>query len=216
MAKAIADEMASVAAERMAEIMDTAPPNIVEEGYVPTRQTSPSLVKNTAIGGMAGLFLAAVIVLAVFVMNDTIKTPEDVEKYLQLNVLGTIPVFEVDDGKKHGKRKKKKSRRERKAERLREETEDRIQRELAKEMAGRRYEDEEDEEDMMPHQVFGRKKKHHAARDEEYGGDYDEDYAEESAGEYAEEYVEEYDGDYDSRKPDHDFEEMCIRDSLDC
>ena len=83
---------------------------------------------------MAGLFLAAVIVLAVFVMNDTIKTPEDVEKYLQLNVLGTIPVFEVDDGKK-GRKKKKKSRRARKAERLREETEDRIQRDIAHEMA---------------------------------------------------------------------------------
>lgn len=167
MAKAIADEMASVAASRMAEIMDTAPPNIVEEGYVPTRQTSPSLVKNTAIGGMAGLFLAAVIVLAVFVMNDTIKTPEDVEKYLQLNVLGTIPVFEVDDGKK-GRKKKKKSRRARKAERLREETEDRIQREIAQEMAERRREADEDEDDIMPHQVFNKKKRRNAARDEEY------------------------------------------------
>lgn len=164
MAKAIADEMASVAASRMAEIMDTAPPNIVEEGYVPTRQTSPSLVKNTAIGGMAGLFLAAVIVLAVFVMNDTIKTPEDVEKYLQLNVLGTIPVFEVDDGKK-GRKGKKKSRKERKAERLREETEDRIQREIAQEMAERRREADEDEEDIMPHQVFGKRKNRNAARD---------------------------------------------------
>lgn len=145
MAKAIADEMASVAADRMAEIMDTAPPNIVEEGYVPTRQTSPSMVKNTAIGGMAGLFLAVVIVLVIFVMNDTIKTPEDVEKYLQLTVLGTIPVFDVDDGKKGKTRKKKRkqSKRAQKAEQPWEEPEQRIQRELSHE----KYVDEDDDFD---------------------------------------------------------------------
>lgn len=168
MAKAIADEMASVAAERMAEIMDTAPPNIVEEGYVPTRQTSPSLVKNTAIGGIAGLFLAAVIVLLIFVMNDTIKTPEDVEKYLQLTVLGTIPVFDVDDGKKGktGKKKRKQSKRAQKAEQLREETEQRIQRELSHE----KYVDEGDDFDS------GFEDDYDSDYNDDYSGDYNNDF----------------------------------------
>lgn len=107
MAKAIADEFASVASVRMAEIMDSAPPNIVEEGYLPTRKTSPSTTKNTAIGGMVGIFAAMAVVVILFVMNDSIKTPEDVEKYLGLTVLGTIPIFEESDGTGKTTRKKK-------------------------------------------------------------------------------------------------------------
>lgn len=105
MAKSIADEMATVAARRMAEIMDTVPPSIVEEGHVPTKQTSPNLAKNAFIGGLLGLFLATMIVLTLYILNDSIKTPEDVEKYLGLNVLGTIPVFETGEVKR-GKKKK--------------------------------------------------------------------------------------------------------------
>ncbi len=100
MAKSIADEFASVASARMAEIMDSAPPNIVEEAYLPTQKTKPSITKNTMIGGLAGVFLAGAIILVLFVMNDAIKTPEDVERYLGLNTLATIPVFEGETGAK--------------------------------------------------------------------------------------------------------------------
>ena len=109
MAKSIADEFASGASARMAEIMDSAPPNIVEEAYLPTQKTKPSITKNTMIGGLAGVFLAGAIILVLFVMNDAIKTPEDVEKYLGLNTLATIPVFEGETGAKKKKSKRKKS-----------------------------------------------------------------------------------------------------------
>ena len=109
MAKSIADEFASVASARMAEIMDSAPPNIVEEAYLPTQKTKPSITKNTMIGGLAGVFLAGAIILVLFVMNDAIKTPEDVEKYLGLNTLATIQVFEGETGAKKKKSKRKKS-----------------------------------------------------------------------------------------------------------
>ena len=109
MAKSIADEFASVASARMAEIMDSAPPNIVEEAYLPTQKTKPSITKNTMIGGLAGVFLAGAVILVQFVMNDAIKTPEDVEKYLGLNTLATIPVFEGETGAKKKKSKRKKS-----------------------------------------------------------------------------------------------------------
>ncbi|MEY8354672.1 Wzz/FepE/Etk N-terminal domain-containing protein [Lachnospiraceae bacterium 54-53] len=106
MAKSIADEVAEVASARMAKIMDSAPPNIVEEGYLPTQKTRPSVVKNSLIGGFAGVFLSALIILVFFIMNDTVKTPEDVEKYLGLNTLAAIPLFE-ENGAVRKKRKRK-------------------------------------------------------------------------------------------------------------
>ena len=52
------------------------------------------------------------VILVLFIMNDTVKTPEDVEKYLGLNTLATIPLFEEDDmGKKTKKKGRRKGRR---------------------------------------------------------------------------------------------------------
>lgn len=106
MAKSIADKVAEVASDRMAEIMDSAPPNIVEEAYLPLEKTGPSVRKNTVLGGLAGCFLAVLIILTVFCLNDTIKTPEDVEKYLGLNTLSAIPVFEENSSSRKKKRKR--------------------------------------------------------------------------------------------------------------
>lgn len=106
MAKSIADKVAEVASDRMAEIMDSAPPNIVEEAYLPLEKTRPSVPKNVVLGGLTGCFLAGLIILMLFYLNDTIKTPEDVEKYLGLNTLSAIPVFE-DNGSSRKKRRKK-------------------------------------------------------------------------------------------------------------
>ncbi len=113
MAKLIADELASVASARMAEIMDSAPPNIIEEGNLPTRKTSPSISKNTMMGGVLGVFVVMFLIVVEYLMNDSVRTPEDVERYLGLTVLGTIPVF--GDEKASGKAKRKKRRKKRHA-----------------------------------------------------------------------------------------------------
>lgn len=107
MAKSIADKVADVASARMAKIMDSAPPNIVEEGYVPTDKTRPSVMKNAILGSVAGAVLSCSIIIVLFVMNDTVKTPEDVEKYLGLNTLSAIPLFEENAAGQKKKRKKR-------------------------------------------------------------------------------------------------------------
>lgn len=107
MAKSIVDQVAKVASVRMAEIMDTTPPNVVEEGEVPTQKTSPSISANSIKGGMAGVMLSSLLIIALFLLNDTIKTPEDVEKYLGLNTLAAIPLFEGTVSEIKGRRLKK-------------------------------------------------------------------------------------------------------------
>ena len=103
-ARAIADEMASVSVARIAEIMDSVPPKIVEEGNLPTAPSSPNVRKNTVLGGLAAGIAAAGIIILLYLMNDSIRKAGDIERYLDLNTLGQIPEFEENQ-----RRKKKKS-----------------------------------------------------------------------------------------------------------
>jgi len=90
-AKEFANVMAEVTADRVAYIMDTDKPKIVEEAVTPKVPSSPSIVKNTVLGAMIGAMLSAGVIMILYMMNDTIQTEEDVRKYLGLNTLAAIP-----------------------------------------------------------------------------------------------------------------------------
>ena len=92
LAKEIANAMAEVTAERVAYIMNTDKPKIVEEAVTPVKPSSPSTMKNTALGGIMGAVLAMGIIVIIYLMNDTIQTEEDVRKYLDLNTLAALPL----------------------------------------------------------------------------------------------------------------------------
>lgn len=91
-ARDIANAMAEAAIERVASVMNTDEPNIVEEAVAAKKPSSPSVMKNTAIGAMLGAILAMALILIRFLMNDTIQTEEDVRKYLDLHTLAAIPL----------------------------------------------------------------------------------------------------------------------------
>lgn len=104
LAKKIVDELADVSAERMAEVMETQEPNIMDYGQIAESPSSPSLIKNSMIGAMLGFIAACGIIIVLHLLNDTIRTSEDVEKYLGINVLGLIPLEEgVSKRKTHGR-----------------------------------------------------------------------------------------------------------------
>jgi len=62
------------------------------------------------IGGLVGVLIAAAVILISYLSNDTIKTQEDVERYLKLSTLGTIPMSEEDRKNKKKKKQKKQKR----------------------------------------------------------------------------------------------------------
>ena len=103
-AKAIADELADVSASFISQKMAQDPPNVIQYGYADGKPVSPSIGKNTAIGALIGAVLAMAIVVIMYLLNDTITSAEDIEKKLGLNILGTLPLEEKDDG--HGGKKK--------------------------------------------------------------------------------------------------------------
>ena len=112
MARAIADSIRNSASEHISAVMNTEAVNVVEEANLPEEPSSPKIVKNTVIGGAFGAFVAIVIIVLIYIMDDTIKNPDDIEHYLKVSVLGSIPYVDEKAGEndKKSKRRKKKHR----------------------------------------------------------------------------------------------------------
>lgn len=106
MAMNIANSVREAASRHIENVMDIDAVNVVETANMPMRKSSPNCMRWTFIGGILGCFLVGAIVLIRFLMDDTIKSSEDVEKYLELTTLALIPIQE--DGTDKGKRKKRK------------------------------------------------------------------------------------------------------------
>lgn len=105
----ISNALSDATADAVADIMSTDRPTIVEKAVVPEQPSSPNLIKNTLIGALAGLVLAMGLVILRFLMDDTIKTEEDVAKYLNLNTLAALPIDGKADPAANKKKKKKKT-----------------------------------------------------------------------------------------------------------
>lgn len=106
-AKKIADAVREAAATHITTVMNIDQISLVEEANIPENSTSPNVNMNTMIGGVLGLMIAAFIVLIFHMTNDKIKTPDDVERYLGLSTLCSIPVD--DDNKKDKVKNRRKS-----------------------------------------------------------------------------------------------------------
>ena len=91
LAKDIVDSVARVASDYIAETMEMVPPKLIEEGTVAVRKSSPSVGKNTAMGALLGAVLMCGIITVRFLLNDTVASTEDVEQYLGISVLASIP-----------------------------------------------------------------------------------------------------------------------------
>ena len=105
----VANEYATVASTFIAETMSTDKPNIVSVALTPSNPVSPSLTKNVAIGFLLGAILSASIVFFQMMLDDKIKTAEDIRRYTGLTNLAIVPKEEMQDNT--GVSGKKKTRR---------------------------------------------------------------------------------------------------------
>jgi capsular polysaccharide biosynthesis protein len=60
---------------------------------LPGELNRPKTKTNVLAGGILGLFLGGLIVLAIEYLDDTLKTAEDVDRFVGLTTLGTIPML---------------------------------------------------------------------------------------------------------------------------
>lgn len=91
MAKNIVDEIAEVSSAYIGDKMEVIPPKIIEKGKLATKKTFPNMILNIMICFLSGMLLCSIVVLACEITDDTLKTEEDIEKYLGISVLAKIP-----------------------------------------------------------------------------------------------------------------------------
>lgn len=119
----IANEVASVAESKLKEITGMQAIKIYEEAAVPDRPSSPSLKKNCALGLLAGLVLAMAVITILYLLDDTIKTEDDIEKYLGMTTLAVLPYNGRKQQRQAQKHKKQRAKQERQTSRKRKEIE---------------------------------------------------------------------------------------------
>lgn len=66
---------------------------IIEEATPPVVPIRPRKARNVALSIAAGLILAFGVAFALEYLDTTVKTPDDVERYLGLSVIGIVPSF---------------------------------------------------------------------------------------------------------------------------
>ena len=91
-AKTIADEIADVASAFISEKMDQDPPTIIQYGYTDTRAVSTSPNRYALYGAMLGFIISVTAAVLLYLLNDKIMTPEELEKRTGLNTLATLPL----------------------------------------------------------------------------------------------------------------------------
>ncbi len=94
LAAEIANETAQVFMENVKDIMMVENVQVIDRAQVPDMPIKPRPKLNMAIAGVLGLMVGIFLVFLLEYLDNTIKTPDDVEKYLGLPVIGTIPLVE--------------------------------------------------------------------------------------------------------------------------
>ena len=103
-AELIANTIAQILPDRISEIVDGSSVRIVDYAVTPSHRAGPSMVKNTAVGILAGGFLAAAVVILRFLLDDRskvmIKSADELrEMYPDIQVLAMIPDMRVSEKK---------------------------------------------------------------------------------------------------------------------
>ncbi len=94
LAAEIANETAQVFMENVKDIMMVENVQVIDEAQVPDIPIKPRPNLNMAIAGVLGLMVGIFLVFLLEYLDSTIKTPDDIERYLNLPVIGTIPMVE--------------------------------------------------------------------------------------------------------------------------
>lgn len=89
-AEKVANDIAKVFSDEMPNIMNVDNVTILSKANGTASKVSPSLIINLVIGLILGLILALIIIILKEIFDKRIRTEEDIERELNIPVLGSI------------------------------------------------------------------------------------------------------------------------------
>lgn len=101
-AKIIVDKLCEVGSESIVKIMGINQVNQVDQGTFPQTPANTMIGTSCYVGALGAAVLVYIVYLIIFMLDDKVSTPDDIEKYLGMSVLGLIPHAQDGAGSKYG------------------------------------------------------------------------------------------------------------------
>lgn len=103
MSRNIANSLLNISADQINQIVGNGMPSVIDESVIhAVAEVKPSMKKYCALGGILLFVLAAGVLIVRMLMDTTIKSEDDVTRYLGVPLLASVPY-----AKNFGKEKKK-------------------------------------------------------------------------------------------------------------
>lgn len=95
----MANKYAEVASDYIAKTMSTERPNVLSSALQPTIPISPNKTRSILLGFVVGALLGIGIITIQFVLDDKIKTTEDIVRHAAMATLSVVPAMRNNDEK---------------------------------------------------------------------------------------------------------------------
>ena len=80
---------------RITEAMEAANVAVLDPAIVPQNPVKPRKMLNVAIAGFLGIFVGVGLAFVLEFLDTTFKSPDEIESYLGLPILGRMPSAEL-------------------------------------------------------------------------------------------------------------------------
>lgn len=97
MAKNIANELSKVFTEQIKNIYNLENIKIVDEAEIANEPYNVNHTKDMIIFVIGGIFTSAILVMAIYFLDDTIKDEKDIELNVRLKNIGILPLYKEND-----------------------------------------------------------------------------------------------------------------------
>lgn len=103
LAASIANEIVNVFSKQVKEIYNINNVNVIDKAEVSYVPANINHIKDIGITFIIGCVLSGLLVMAIYIIDTTIETEEDVENFIGVSVLSSIPFYTKNIQKQNGK-----------------------------------------------------------------------------------------------------------------
>lgn len=95
-ARDIANEIPKVFAEEAKRITKANDVQVIDEAILPKEPVKPNKIMNILVAAVLGMMIGLFVVFLIEYLDNKLKTTQDIEKHLGLNVLGVVPTESIE------------------------------------------------------------------------------------------------------------------------